>query len=164
MHFFLVETILAGLDAKPFEKNKNTSHSSVPASDPVSFWRENCSAESKESVMKAKNNVEADGLRSKVNSMPLSLPKKNTHQPIKSFENSSGNTDVLAQKSAPSPNNLQKTVKGRDNLNEASEVHRDTSDVFPTEVIETINFNSGVFFFFLLSSRCIIHFIIYCCS
>ncbi|ESW07674.1 hypothetical protein PHAVU_010G149400 [Phaseolus vulgaris] len=131
--FSIMETLSAGLDAKPFEKNKNTSHSSVPASDPVSFWRENCSAESKESVMKAKNNVEADGLRSKVNSMPLSLPKKNTHQPIKSFENSSGNTDVLAQKSAPSPNNLQKTVKGRDNLNEASEVHRDTSDVFPTE-------------------------------
>jgi len=113
--------------------------------------------------MKAKNNVEADGLRSKVNSMPLSLPKKNTHQPTKSFDNSSGNTDILAQKNAPSPNNLQKTVQGRDNSDEVSEVHRDTSDAFPTEVIETINFNSG-FFFFLFSNRCIINFIIYCCS
>lgn len=155
MHFFLVETILAGLDAKPFEKTKNTSHFSAPANDPVSFRRENCSAESKESVMKGKNNVEADELRSKVNSMPLSLPKKNTHQRIKSFDNSGGNTDILAQKSAPSPNNLQKTVKGRDSSDEVSEVHRDTSDAFPTEVIATINFNSG-FFSFLFSNRCII--------
>lgn len=130
------------MDAKPFEKTKNTAHFSAPTSDPVSFRRENCSAESKESVMKGKNNVEADALRSKVNNMPLSLPKKNTHQPIKSFDNSRGNTDILAQKSAPSPNNSQKPVKGRDSSDEVCEVHRDTSDAFPTEVAATINFNS----------------------
>ncbi|XP_047152386.1 uncharacterized protein LOC124824065 [Vigna umbellata] len=131
--FSIMETLSAGLDAKPFEKTKNTSHFHAPASDPVSFRRENCSAESKESVMKGKNNVGADGLRSKVNNLPLSLPKKNTHQPTKSFDNSRGNTDFLAQKSAPSPNDSQKTVKGRDSSNEVSEVHRDTSDAFPTE-------------------------------
>ncbi|CAJ1951159.1 unnamed protein product [Sphenostylis stenocarpa] len=131
--FSIMETLSVGMDARPIEKTKNTSHFSAPASDPLAFRRGNCNAESKESVLRAKNNVETDVLRSKVNSMPLSLPKKNTHEPIDSFDNSSRNTDILAQKSAPSPNNLQKTVKGRDNSDEASEVHRDTSDAFPTE-------------------------------
>lgn len=143
----LLKTILVGLHAKPFEKTKNTSNFPAPGSVPVTFRRENCSTESKEAV-RARNDVEADGLRSKINSMPLSLPKKNTHEPRKSFDNSGSNTDMLARKSAPSPNNLQKTVKGRDNSEEVSEVHHDTSDAFPTEVTKTINLGFGFFFFF----------------
>ncbi|RDY04747.1 Sorting nexin-16, partial [Mucuna pruriens] len=131
--FSIMETLSVGLDAKPFEKTKNTSNISAPASDPVTFRRENCSAESKEAVLRTRNNVEADGLRSKVNSIPLSLPKINTHEPSKSFDNSGSNTDMLEQKSALTPNNLQKTVKGRDNSDEVSEVHHDASDAFPTE-------------------------------
>ncbi|TKY64489.1 Sorting nexin-16 [Spatholobus suberectus] len=131
--FSIMETLSVGLDAKPLEKTKNTSNFSAPASGPVAFRKENCSAESKEAVLRARNNVEADGLKSKVNSMPLSLPQKNTHEPRKSFDNSGSNTDILARKSAPSPNNLQKTVKGRDNSDEVSEVPHDTADAFPTE-------------------------------
>ena len=74
--FSIMETLSVGLNAKPFQKTKNTSNFSAPASDPVSFQRENCSAESKEAVLGARTNVEANGLRSKVNSTPLSLPKK----------------------------------------------------------------------------------------
>lgn len=143
--FFLLKTIIVGLNAKPFQKTKNTSNFSAPASDPVSFQRENCSAESKEAVLGARTNVEANGLRSKVNSTPLSLPKKSTHEPRKSFDNSSSNTDIQAQKSAPSPNNLQKTAKERDNSDQVSEVHHDASDAFPTEVIK--NHSSGSLFF-----------------
>ncbi|XP_020226194.1 uncharacterized protein LOC109807899 isoform X1 [Cajanus cajan] len=131
--FSIMETLSVGLGAKPFEKTKSASNFSAPASDPVPFRKENCSSESKEAVLRARNNVEADGLRSKVNSLPLSLPKKNTNEPRKAYENSGSNTDILARKSAPSPNNLQKTVKGRDILDEVSEVHQDTSDAFPTE-------------------------------
>ncbi|KAG5026038.1 hypothetical protein JHK86_021952 [Glycine max] len=131
--FSIMETLSVGLNAKPFQKTKNTSNFSAPASDPVSFQRENCSAESKEAVLGARTNVEANGLRSKVNSTPLSLPKKSTHEPRKSFDNSSSNTDIQAQKSAPSPNNLQKTAKERDNSDQVSEVHHDASDAFPTE-------------------------------
>ncbi|KAL5160205.1 Sorting nexin-16 [Glycine soja] len=127
--FSIMETLSVGLNSKPFEKTKNTSNFSAPASDPVSFWRENCSAESKEAVLGARNNVVANGMRSKVNSTPLSLPKKSTHEPRKSFDNSSSNTNILARKSVPSP----KTVKGRNNSDEVSEVHHDTSDAFPTE-------------------------------
>lgn len=143
--FSFLKTILVGLNSKPFEKTKNTSNFSAPASDPVSFWRENCSAESKEAVLGARNNVVANGMRSKVNSTPLSLPKKSTHEPRKSFDNSSSNTDIQAQKSAPSPNNLQKTAKERDNSDQVSEVHHDASDAFPTEVIK--NHSSGSLFF-----------------
>ena len=139
--FSFLKTILVGLNSKPFEKTKNTSNLSAPASDPVSFWRENCSAESKEAVLGARNNVVANGMRSKVNSTPLSLPKKSTHEPRKSFDNSSSNTNILARKSVPSP----KTVKGRNNSDEVSEVHHDTSDAFPTEVIK--NHSSGSLFF-----------------
>ncbi|KAK7395572.1 hypothetical protein VNO78_16134 [Psophocarpus tetragonolobus] len=117
--------------------------SSSPASDPVSFWRENCSAEGKEAVLRARNNVEADGLRSKVNSTALSLPKKNTHESRKSLDDSSSNTDILAQKSAPSPNSLQKAEKGRKRSDEVSRVHHDTSNAFPTEVVKTKNLSSG---------------------
>ncbi|XP_028238752.1 uncharacterized protein LOC114417898 isoform X2 [Glycine soja] len=139
--FSIMETLSVGLNSKPFEKTKNTSNFSAPASDPVSFWRENCSAESKEAVLGARNNVVANGMRSKVNSTPLSLPKKSTHEPRKSFDNSSSNTNILARKSVPSP----KTVKGRNNSDEVSEVHHDTSDAFPTEVIK--NHSSGSLFF-----------------
>eukprot|EP00256_Glycine_max_P063310 XP_014633092.1 uncharacterized protein LOC100778731 isoform X2 [Glycine max] len=139
--FSIMETLSVGLNSKPFEKTKNTSNLSAPASDPVSFWRENCSAESKEAVLGARNNVVANGMRSKVNSTPLSLPKKSTHEPRKSFDNSSSNTNILARKSVPSP----KTVKGRNNSDEVSEVHHDTSDAFPTEVIK--NHSSGSLFF-----------------
>ncbi|KAK7389550.1 hypothetical protein VNO78_24693 [Psophocarpus tetragonolobus] len=131
--FSIMETLSVGLDTKPFEKTKNTSNFCSPASDPVSFPRENCSAESKEAVLRARNNAEADGLRSKVNSTHLSLPKMNAHDSRKSFDDPSSNTDILARKSAPSPNSLQKTEKGRRSSDEVSGVHHDTSDAFPTE-------------------------------
>ncbi|KAK7349184.1 hypothetical protein VNO77_06348 [Canavalia gladiata] len=131
--FSIMETLPVGLDAKPSEKTKITSNFSAPASDPIAFRRENCSAEGKEAVLRARNNVEADGLKSKVNATPLSLPKKNTQEPRKSFDNSGSNTDILARKTAPSPNNMQKTVKGRNDSNEVSDVSHDTSDTLPTE-------------------------------
>ncbi|XP_027344549.1 uncharacterized protein LOC113857058 isoform X2 [Abrus precatorius] len=130
--FSIMETLPVGLDAKPSEKIKNTSNFSAPASDPIALRREDCSAEGKEAVLQARNNVEADGLRSKVDGTPLSLPKKNTQEPRKSFDNSGSNKDILTRKTAPSPNNLQ-TVKGRDNSDEVSDVNHDTSDTFPTE-------------------------------
>ncbi|KAK7255382.1 hypothetical protein RIF29_28791 [Crotalaria pallida] len=116
--FSIMETLSVGLDAKPSEKTKITS---------------NYSSESKEAVLRTRNNVVADGLRSKVNGMPLSLPKQNTQEPKKSIDDSGGNTDIRAWKSAPSPNDLEKTVKRKNSLEEVSDEHRDTSDTLPTE-------------------------------
>ncbi|XP_073226080.1 uncharacterized protein [Cicer arietinum] len=112
----LTQTFLVGLDTtKPSEKTK-------------------ISSESKEAVLRTRNNAVADGVRPKVNSMPLSLPtKKNTRESRQSFDNSGSNTDVLAWKSASSPNNLPKSVKGRGSSDVASDVHHDTADTVPTE-------------------------------
>ncbi|KAK7294201.1 hypothetical protein RJT34_17087 [Clitoria ternatea] len=126
--FSILETLSVGLDAKPSDMTKTTSNISAPGSDPIAFRRENRSA-----VLRGRNNVQADGLRSKANGVPLPLPKKNTQEPRKPFENSGGNTDILAQKSVPSLNNLQKTVKVSDNSDEISDVHHDTNDILPTE-------------------------------
>lgn len=136
----LLKTILVGLDAKPSEKTKSSSNVSAPGSDPFAFRRENGSAESKDAVLRTRNNVVADGLRPKVNSMPLSLPtKKNTQESRQSLDNSGSNSDILARKNAPSPNNLQKSVKGRDSSDEVANVQHDTSDTFPTEVMKPLN-------------------------
>ncbi|KAJ1388779.1 Sorting nexin, C-terminal [Sesbania bispinosa] len=51
----------------------------------------------------------------------------------KSSSNFSAPGDILAGKNMPSPDNLQKTVKGRESSNEISDVHHDTSDAIPTE-------------------------------
>lgn len=82
----------------------------------------------------------ANGLGPKVNSTPLSPPaKKNTQESRQSFGNSGSTADSLAWKSAPSsPNNLQKSVKGRDSSDEVSNVHHNTADTLPTEVMKTL--------------------------
>ena len=129
-----MKTVLVGPDAKPSEKTKSTSNFSAPASDPFASRRENNGGDSKEPVLRTRNNAVVDGLRSKVNGVPLSLPKRNAQEPRKSFDNSGSNGDILASKNAPSPNNLQKTVKRRDSA-EVSDVQHDTSDTFPTEVM-----------------------------
>ncbi|XP_061359559.1 uncharacterized protein LOC133303638 [Gastrolobium bilobum] len=129
--FSIMETLPVGLDAKPSENTSCTSNFSTHSSDTFAPRRENCSAESKEAVLRTRNNVVADGLKLKVNgSVPLSLPKKNTQEPRKSLDNSDNNN---AWKNAPSPNNLQKTVKRRDSPDEVSDVRLDTSDTLPTE-------------------------------
>ncbi|XP_019443441.1 PREDICTED: uncharacterized protein LOC109347822 isoform X2 [Lupinus angustifolius] len=115
--FSIMERLSVGLDAKPSEKTKISSKFSAPAT---------------EAVLRMRNNVVADGLRSKLNGMPLSLPKTNAEEPRKSLDNSVCNTDKT-WKSAPAPSNLEKTVKGRDSLDEVSGLYHDTSDTFPTE-------------------------------
>lgn len=132
-----MENSLVGLDANPSEKTRITSKFSAPANDSFASRRENYSAESKEAVLRTGNDVVADGLRSKVNGMPLSLPRKSAQEPRKSFDNSGGNTDIRAWKSGPSPNNSEKKVKGRYSSEEVSDGHHDTSDTLPTEVMKT---------------------------
>lgn len=90
--------------------------------------------------MRRRNNAVDNGLRPKLNSMPLSLPiKKNTQESRQSFDNSGSNADILARKSAPSPNNPQKSVKRRDKSDEVSDVNRDSADTLPTEVMKILN-------------------------
>ncbi|KAE9584611.1 putative Phox domain, sorting nexin [Lupinus albus] len=105
--FSIMETLSVGLDAKPSEKTKISSKFYAPATDSFASQRDNYSSESKEAVLQTRNNVVADGLRSKVNDK--------------------------AWKSAPAPSNLEKTVKGRDSLDVVSGLYHDTSDTFPTE-------------------------------
>lgn len=137
---WLYKITLVGLDAKPTDKTKSSSNASAPESDPFAFRRENGSSESKVAVLRTRNNVVADGLRPKVNGMPLSLAtKKNTQESRQSFDNSGINSDNLAWKNAPSPNNFQKSLKGRDSLDEVSDVHHCTADTIPTEVMKALN-------------------------
>ncbi|XP_019431807.1 PREDICTED: uncharacterized protein LOC109338913 isoform X1 [Lupinus angustifolius] len=128
--FSIMETLSVGMDAKPSEKTKIASNFSGPASDTSASRRENYSSESKEAVLQTRNNVVVDGLRSKVNGMSPSLPIKNAQESRKSLDSSGGNTDIRA-----SPNNMEKTVKGRDSLDKVSDLHHDTSDTLPAEWI-----------------------------
>ncbi|CAL0325994.1 unnamed protein product [Lupinus luteus] len=105
--FSIMETLSVGLDAKPSEKTKISSKFSAPATDSFASQRDNYSSESKEAVLRTRNNVVADGFRSKVNDKTW--------------------------KSGPAPSNLEKTVKGRDSLDGVSGLYHDTSDTFPTE-------------------------------
>ncbi|CAJ2656138.1 unnamed protein product [Trifolium pratense] len=117
--FSIMETLPVGLDAKSSEKTKISSNVSAPGSD---------------SFLQTKNHAVANGSRPTVNSTPLSLPsKKNTRESRQSFDNSGSNADILPRKSAHSPNNLQKSVKGRDSSNEVSDVQHDTAETLPTE-------------------------------
>lgn len=117
-----LKSILVDLDDKPSEKTERASNLSTSASRPLDSQKENYSTEKKDAVLRTRNNVVADGLRSK--------------------ENSSSKADTKAQKNAPSPENLQKTVKGTkpDGSVEASNVLH-TTDTIPTEVNLKINLN-----------------------
>ncbi|KAI5382316.1 uncharacterized protein LOC127110503 isoform X1 [Lathyrus oleraceus] len=132
--FSIMETLPVGLDSKSHEKTKISSTVSASGSDPFAFQRENYSSESKEAVLQRRNNAVDNGLRPKLNNMPLSLPtKKNTQESRQPFDNSASNADILARKRAPSSSNPQKSVKGRDRSDEVSDVNRDTADTLPTE-------------------------------
>lgn len=114
----LLKSILVDLEDKPSDKTERASHLSTPASGPLISRRENHSTENKDAVLRARNNHMADGPRSK--------------------ENSSINADIKASKNAPSPKNLQKTMKGskpNGSDREPNSLHNTSSDTIPTEVI-----------------------------
>ncbi|KAI9110319.1 hypothetical protein K1719_018761 [Acacia pycnantha] len=114
--FSIIETLSVDLEDKPSEKTERASNLSTTASGPLLSRRENHSTENKDAVLRARNNHMADGLRSK--------------------ENSSINADIKASKNAPSPKNLQKTMKGtkpNGSDKEPNSLHNTSSDTIPTE-------------------------------
>ncbi|XP_057733685.1 uncharacterized protein LOC130948830 [Arachis stenosperma] len=129
--FSITETLPVGLHAKPSEKTKSSSNFAEPASDVFATRRENYSADSKEAILRTRNNAAVDGLKSKANGVPLSLPKRNAQEPIKPVDKSGSNADIVPSKTVSSLNNVQKAVK-RDG-SEVSDVQHATSDGFPTE-------------------------------
>lgn len=110
----LLKPILVDLEDKPSEKSERASNLSTSASGPLAPQKENYSTENKEATLRTRNNFVADGLRSK--------------------EFSGRNADTKAEKSAQSPNNLQKKVKGA-KPDGAEEPSNNTSDTIPIEVI-----------------------------
>ena len=138
--------ILVNLGDKPSEMAKSCSNVSVTAIDPPASQREHCTGENKEAAMRTRNNVVADGLSSKVNSRPLSPPKRLGKESRKSLDNPGSDRDSRALKTVPSPKKLlhdapkivlDKNVKGRetDGSEKRTELPQDNSDSFPTEVI-----------------------------
>ncbi|KAF7800796.1 Sorting nexin-16 [Senna tora] len=70
--FSIIKTLSVNLEDKPSEKSTSSSNFSV--CDPFASRRENNSVESKETVLRTRNNGVADRMRPKVNGMPLSSP------------------------------------------------------------------------------------------
>lgn len=124
------------MDNKQSEKTRNTANFSV--SYPYTTRREETNVESEKAVMQTRNNVVADGLRSKVNGMPLATPSTLGNESRNLLQNSGCDTNTRALKNELSTKNLQKTRRQTEfnNLGVASDLHHDTSsDALPTEVI-----------------------------
>ncbi|MCI20510.1 sorting nexin carboxy-terminal protein, partial [Trifolium medium] len=64
--------------------------------------------------------------------LPVGLDSKSSEK-TKISSNVSAPGNILPWKTAPSPNNLQKSVKGRDSSGEVSDVQHDTAETLPTE-------------------------------
>ncbi|KAF7843347.1 Sorting nexin-16 [Senna tora] len=131
--FSIIKTLSVNLEDKPSEKSTSSSNFSV--CDPFASRRENNSVESKETVLRTRNNGVADRMRPKVNGMPLSSPNALGKESRKVIQNSGGNTNTGAWKDEASPKKSQKTVKGRESdvLEVVSNLHQNTSDALPTE-------------------------------
>ncbi|KAF7814262.1 Sorting nexin-16 [Senna tora] len=114
--FSIIQTLSVDLHDKPSEKTERASNLSTSASGPLASRKENYSTENKEAVLRTRNNFVADGLRSK--------------------EFPGSNADTRAGKNAPTPENLQNTVKRSkpDGSDEAANLlHKTSSDTIPTE-------------------------------
>ncbi|KAJ7951771.1 Phox-associated domain,Sorting nexin [Quillaja saponaria] len=135
--FSIVETLSVDLDDKPSEKTPKPSGFLGSVSDSFAPQKEQVSTERKESALKTRNNMLADGLRSTAKGMSHSLLKRPGKESVKSSEDSGSDSETRAQRNASSPRNLRNTSKGsgNDGLEEASDLLLDASSdiALPTE-------------------------------
>ncbi|GAV64481.1 PX domain-containing protein/PXA domain-containing protein/Nexin_C domain-containing protein [Cephalotus follicularis] len=112
--FSIVETLSVDLDDKPSEMSNQVKDGAGPVDGPLSSRREHLGSDSKESTLKLKQNLVADGLTSNARDMSHSL-MKNPGNDRKKVEDSSCDPGMREQNNSSSIRGSGKIVKGREN-------------------------------------------------
>ncbi|KAJ7962999.1 Phox-associated domain,Sorting nexin [Quillaja saponaria] len=135
--FSIIETLSVDLVDKPSQKSKKASGFLGSVSESFASQREQLITEKKESAFQTKNNIVADGLRSKAKGTSHSMQERTGIESGKSFDDSGADSETRAQRNTSSPQNLRNATKGsgNDGLEEASDLLLDASSdpSLPTE-------------------------------